>query len=141
MQCHGSITQQFLLDYQKIKSNLRYTCGITPKRVTNGPSYRLSTTTQLRKNVAAVASRWRHCAHLTGPGCELQTSRTDSIVSTTELTGLALKPQSLKRQSNHKQLQTHFNFIMISSVLHSNLIHPPYKKLKRTRTVPSTYYL
>ena len=35
--------------------------------------------TQLRKNVAAVASRWRHCAALTGPEIEPQTSRTESV--------------------------------------------------------------
>ena len=42
-----------------------------------GPSPRLSAwATQLRRNVATVASRWRHCADLTGPGIEPQTSRT-----------------------------------------------------------------
>ena len=43
--------------------------------------------TQLRRNVATVASRWRHCADLTGPGIEPHTSRTDSVRLTTELTG------------------------------------------------------
>ena len=52
-----------------------------------GPSPRLSAwTTQLRRNVAAVASRWQHCVDLTGPGIEPQTSRTDSVRLATELT-------------------------------------------------------
>ena len=52
-----------------------------------GPSPRLSAwATQLRRNVATVASRWRHCADLTGPGIEPQTSRTDSVRLATELT-------------------------------------------------------
>ena len=42
--------------------------------------------TQLRRNVAAVASRWRHCANLTGPGIKPQTSRTESMRLATELT-------------------------------------------------------
>ena len=33
-----------------------------------------------------MASRWRHCADLTGPGIEPQTSRTDSVRFATELT-------------------------------------------------------
>ena len=41
---------------------------------------------QLRRNVAAVASQWRHCADLTSPGIEPQTSRTDSVHLATELT-------------------------------------------------------
>ena len=45
-----------------------------------GPSPRLSAwATHLRRNVAAVASRWRHCADLTDQGFELQTSRTDGV--------------------------------------------------------------
>ena len=52
-----------------------------------GPSPRPSAwATQLRKNVAAVASRWQHCADLTGPGIEPQTSRTESVRLATELT-------------------------------------------------------
>ena len=51
------------------------------------PSPRLRAwATQLRRNVAMVASRWRHCADLTGPGIETQTSRTDSVRLATELT-------------------------------------------------------
>ena len=41
--------------------------------------------TQLRRNVAAVASCWRHCADLTGPGIEPQISRTESVRLATEL--------------------------------------------------------
>ena len=52
-----------------------------------GPSPRRSAwATQLRRNVAAVSSSWRHCADLTGPGIEPRTSRTDSVRLTTELT-------------------------------------------------------
>ena len=52
-----------------------------------GPSPRLSAwATQLRRNVATVASRWRHCVDLTGPGVEPLTSRTDSVRFATELT-------------------------------------------------------
>ena len=67
-----------------------------------GPPLRLSAwATQLRRNVATVASRcsgessrctsqrWRetsHCDDLTGPGIEPQTYRTDSARLTTELT-------------------------------------------------------
>ena len=57
-----------------------------------GPSPRLSAwATQLRRNVAAVASRWRHCADLTGPGIEPQISRTESVRLATELTAGAEK--------------------------------------------------
>ena len=52
-----------------------------------GPSPRRSAwATQLQRNVAAVASRWRHCADLTGPGIEPQTFRTESVRLATELT-------------------------------------------------------
>ena len=51
-----------------------------------GPSLpRSAWATQLRKNVAAVASHWRHCANLTGPGIEPQTFRTKSVRLATEL--------------------------------------------------------
>ena len=36
-------------------------------------------TTQLRRNVAGVASHRRHCADLTEPAFEAKTSRTDSV--------------------------------------------------------------
>ena len=52
-----------------------------------GPSLRLSAwATQLRRNAATAASRWRHRADLTGPGVDPQTSRTDSVRLATELT-------------------------------------------------------
>ena len=45
-----------------------------------GPSPQNSAwATELRRNMAAVASRWRLCADLTRPGIKLQTSRTDSV--------------------------------------------------------------
>ena len=60
-----------------------------------GPSPRLSAwATQLRRNVATVASRWRHCADLTGPGIEPQTSRTESVRFATELTAVSLRYRS-----------------------------------------------
>ena len=52
------------------------------------PSPQLSAwATQLRRNVAAVASRWRDYVDLTGPGIEPQTFRTDSMRLATKLTG------------------------------------------------------
>ena len=54
-----------------------------------GPSPRLSAwATELRRNVAAVASRWQHCADLTGPEIEPLTSRNESVGLTTELTAI-----------------------------------------------------
>ena len=38
-----------------------------------------------------MASRWRHCADLTGPGIEAQTSRTESERFATELTAGLLR--------------------------------------------------
>ena len=53
-----------------------------------GPSSRLSAwATQLQRNVATVASRWRHCPNLTGLGIEPHTSRTDSVHLASELIG------------------------------------------------------
>ena len=44
------------------------------------PSPRLSAgATQLQRNVAAMASRWRHCVDLTDPRFEFQTYRTESV--------------------------------------------------------------
>ena len=85
--CWPNINLLFLKKI-KSKSNLHYTRRITPKcDELRGPSPRLSAwATQLRRNVAAVASRWRHCVDLTGPGIEPQTSRTDSVRLATELT-------------------------------------------------------
>ena len=71
----------------KIKSSLYspyYTAACNELR---GPSPRLTTwATQLRRNVATVASRWRHCVDLTSPGIEPQTFRTASVHLATELT-------------------------------------------------------
>ena len=72
---------------QKIKSSLHSPYYAEACNELRGPSPRLSAwAAQLRRNVAAVASRWRHCADLTGPGIEPQTSRTDSVRLATELT-------------------------------------------------------
>ena len=65
------------------KSNLRHTRGTTSKRETSGGVHIRDLALgqhMLRENVDAVASRWRHCVDLTGPGIELQTFRTDSNV-------------------------------------------------------------
>ena len=78
----------------KIKSSLYSPYYAEACNELRGPSPRLSAwATQLRRNVATVASRWRHCADLTGPGIEPQTSRTDSVRFATELTaGLKFSP-------------------------------------------------
>ena len=73
------------------KSNLHNNRGITPKRVTSGGAHLRCLAsgqwaTQLRRNFTTMASRWRHCADLTGPRIEPKTSRTDSVRLTTELT-------------------------------------------------------
>ena len=62
------------LNFKK-KKNFHCTRGITPKRVTSGGVHLRSVAPG---NIATVASRWRHCADLTGPGIKPQTSRTDS---------------------------------------------------------------
>ena len=75
------------LQKSKIKSSLYSLYYAEACNEWRGPSPRLSAwATQLRRNVAAVASRWRHCADLTGPGIEPQTSRTESVRLATELT-------------------------------------------------------
>ena len=71
----------------KIKSSLYSPYYAEACNELRGPSPRHSAwATQLRRNVATVASRWRHCADLTGPGIEPQTSRTESERFATELT-------------------------------------------------------
>ena len=73
---------------QKIKSSLYSPYYAEACNEWRGPSPRLSAwATQLRRNVATVASRWRHCADLTGPGIEPLTSRTDSVRLAFELIG------------------------------------------------------
>ena len=77
-----------LYPYTKIKSSLysRYYAEACNER--RGPSPLLSAwATQLRRNFTTVASRWRHCADLTGPRIEPKTSRTDGVRLTAELTG------------------------------------------------------
>ena len=79
---HASVSNQI-----KIKSSLYSPYYAEARNEFRGPSPRLSArATQLRRNVATVASRWRHCADLTGPGIEPQTSRTDSVRLATDLT-------------------------------------------------------
>ena len=75
----------FSSDTSFLKSNLHNAGGIMPKRVTSGGVHLPGLapghwTTQLRRKVAAAASRWRHCADLTCPGFEPQTSLNDSNV-------------------------------------------------------------
>ena len=71
----------------KIKPSLHSRYDTEACNEWRGPSPRLSAwATQLR-NLAAMGSCWRHCANFTGPGIEPKTSRTDSDVLTTELTG------------------------------------------------------
>ena len=69
----------------KIKSSLYSPYYAEACNELRGPSPRLSAwATQLRRNVATVASRWRHYVDLTGPGIESRTSRTDSVRLATE---------------------------------------------------------
>ena len=68
------------------KSNLHYTRGITPKRVTSGGAHLRGLAPGLH-NSEETSQLWRHCVDLTGPGIEPQTSRTDSVRLATELTG------------------------------------------------------
>ena len=72
----------------KIKSSLYSPYYAEACNEWRGPSPQLSAwATQLRRNVATVASYWRYCADLTGPGIKPQASRTDSVRLATELTG------------------------------------------------------
>ena len=67
-----------------------YTRCITLKRATNlrDPSPRhCARATQLFSNVAAVASRWQHCARFDWPRFELQTSRSRDDRVTARPTG------------------------------------------------------
>ena len=84
---HLSFHQQTTICQNQIKSSLYSSYYAEACNKLRGPSPRLSAwATQLRRNVATVASRWRHCADLTGPGIELQISRTDSARLATDLT-------------------------------------------------------
>ena len=51
------------------------------------PTRRSAWATQLRTNVATVASRWRHCDDLADQAIEPHTSRTDRLGLATELIG------------------------------------------------------
>ena len=77
----------FFKNQNQIKSSLYSPYYAEACNELRGPFPRLSAwATQLRRNAATVASRWRHCADLTGPGIEPQTSRTESVRFATELT-------------------------------------------------------
>ena len=71
---------------RNIKSNRHYAEGnryyAEACKEWRSPSLRLRAgkAAQLRRNIATVASRWRHCANMTGPGIEPQTSHIDSYV-------------------------------------------------------------
>ena len=76
-----------LYNQNQIKSSLYSPYYAEACNELRGPSPRLSAwATQLRRIVATVASRWRHCDDLTGPRIEPQTSRADSVRLATELT-------------------------------------------------------
>ena len=80
-------TMLLITNQNQIKSSLYSPYYAEACNELRGPSPRLSAwATQLRRSAATVASRWRHCADLTGPGIEPQTSRTDSVRFATELT-------------------------------------------------------
>ena len=92
----------------KIKSSLYSPHYAEACNELRGPSPRLSAwATQLRRNVATVASRWRHCADLTGPGIEPQTSRTESVRFATELTAGFSGGTFCNKIKN----QPHFDFV------------------------------
>ena len=59
-----------------IKSNLHYTRGITPKRVTSGGAH-LRSLAPGQHSSEETSQRWQ--ADLTDPGFETQTSSTDSV--------------------------------------------------------------
>ena len=73
----------------KIKSNLHYTRGITPKRVTSSEAHLRGLAPGLHSS-EETSQRWRAVGDtvpfLTGPGIEPQTSRTESVRLATELT-------------------------------------------------------
>ena len=71
------------------KSNLHYTRGITPKRVTSGGAH-FRCLAPGQRSSQEISQRWRavgETTDLTGPGIEPPTSRTDGARLTTELTG------------------------------------------------------
>ena len=113
----------------KIKSSLYSPYYAEACNELRGPFPRLSAwATQLRRNVATVASRWRHCVDLTGPGIEPQTSRTNSVRFATELTNVPLNKnlfpdegvdetlQLLKRSGRTKMFEDHCSTPRVSSL-------------------------
>ena len=71
----------------KIKSSLYLRYYAEARNEWRGPPPQLSIwAAQLQRNVVVVASRWRHCADLTGLGVEPQTSHSDSVHLAIELT-------------------------------------------------------
>ena len=65
---------------KKIKSSLYSRYFAEACNECRGPFSRLGAWgTQLQRNVAAVASGWRHCADLTDPEFQPQIYRTDSV--------------------------------------------------------------
>ena len=86
-----------------------------------GPSPRLSAwATQLRSNVATVASRWRYCVAFTSPGIEPLTSRTVSVRLATELTaGLVSNKTSEKKNFCHYHVKVRIYSPSILAVEHN----------------------
>ena len=90
--CTNKSNYNITICQNQIKSSLYSPHYAEACNESRGPSPRLSAwASQLRRNVATVASRWRHCVDLTGPGIEPQTSRTDSVRLATELTAGQIK--------------------------------------------------
>ena len=54
--------------FRKSKSNLYYTRDITPKRVASGGVHLPSLVPGQHRNVAVVATRWRHSVRFDQPG-------------------------------------------------------------------------
>ena len=66
-----AMSTELILYENQIKSSLYSSYYVEACNELRGPSPRLSAwATQLRRNVATVASRWRRCADLTGPVIE-----------------------------------------------------------------------
>ena len=75
--------EAFIIDTitEIIKSSLYSRYYVEACNEWRDPSPRLSVwTTQLGRNIAAMASCWRHCDDLNGPRIEAQTFRTDNDV-------------------------------------------------------------
>ena len=88
---------------KKLKSSLYKRYYDKASNEWRGPSLQPSAwATQLRRNVATVACRWRYCAELTGPGIEPKTSHTDNVHSriqpTIRLQLKLIKTKSIKSE-------------------------------------------